>query len=693
MGTDLVRLISPKSVAILGGRWADLVADRCREFGFQGPVYQVHPKRASAGQEGYWPSLDALPTVPDCVFLGINRDATIEAVQQLRVLGGGGAICFASGFSERPHHGGTNYNSRLLEAAAGMPLLGPNCFGLVNVFDRVSLFPEPIVARSAERGVCIIAQSGTVACDVLFAKRHLPIGYIFSTGNQSSVTSIDLGYAALNDPRVTAIGMYLESVADPAAFRDFACAARDKKVPIVVIKAGRSKVARNITLSHTGAMAGSERYLDAFLQRIGVGRCDTLAELVETLKLLHVHGPFGGNCLAICGGSGGDMAIASDVLQGLDIQLPTVRPETRDDLGKILGDQVRVSNPLDFQTGIWHDESKLCQMFSAFQQGDADLYGFFVDHPNSESKAHRESYEVTVRAFIAATLKTGTRAFVASTLPESTPPVIGELAIESGVAPMQGMWETFRAFEISSQIGSSWHEFKPPLLGQGEGADSVCTLSEFDAKKMLLSAGIKTPNSIQVAANDASKMAEVIGYPVVMKVSSELIQHKTEVDGIAINVDSPSTAIKEAARLGKITDKVLVEEMIVDGIAEFIVGANVDHEFGPAVLVGAGGVLAELIEDSVILLPPFSREDVLSALSRLRSFRLMSGYRKRPLGDIDALISAVISVAELIQDRALGIVELEINPIIVRAPGLGAVAVDSFIRRKTGSKNGRTSED
>ncbi|GLS40312.1 acyl-CoA synthetase [Mesorhizobium tianshanense] len=679
MRTDLGRLISPKSVAILGGRWADLVADRCEEFGFQGPVYRVHPKRAAGGQEGYWPSLKALPTVPDCTFLGINRDATLEAVQELRELGAGGAICLASGFSERPGFDGVDYNSRLLKAAGGLPVLGPNCLGMVNFFDRVSLFPEPVVARSVERGVCVIAQSGTVACDVLFAKRHLPIGYVFSTGNQSSVTSIDIGYAALNDPRVTAIGMYLESVGDSAAFRDFACAARDKKVPIVMIKAGRSEVARSITLSHTGAMAGSEKYFDAFLQRLGVGRCDTLAEFVETLKLLHVHGPFSENRLAISAGSGGDMAIASDLLQGLDVQLPKVRAETRDELGKILGGHVAVGNPFDFQTGIWHDEPTLCQMFSAVQDGEADLYGFFVDHPTGESEAHID--KVPVRAFIAATRATGSKGFIASTLSESTPASIAELAIDSGVAPMQGMLETFRAFEVAAQIGSSWANFQPPRLAQRAYATAFRNVSEFDAKKMLSSAGIKTPKSIRVIGKDAPGAAEVIGYPVVMKISSELCQHKTEVSGVSLNIDTREKAIKEATRLGRITDEILVEEMIVDGVAEFIIGANVDTEFGPVVLIGAGGVLAELIEDSVVLLPPFSRDDVLSALKTLRSFRLLLGYRQRPIGDVEALISAVMSLAELAQDPTLGIVELEINPIIVRAQGLGAVAVDCLIRK------------
>ncbi|MER9204097.1 acetate--CoA ligase family protein [Mesorhizobium sp. M0933] len=682
MRTDLGRLISPKSVVIVGGRWADQVADGCEEFGFQGPVYRVHPKRAAAGQEGYWPSLKALPTVPDCAFLGINRDATIEAVQELRELGGGGAICLASGFSERPGFDGTAYNSRLLEAAGGLPLLGPNCFGLVNFFDRVSLFPEPVVARSVQRGVCVIAQSGTVACDVLFANRHLPIGYAFSIGNQSSVTAIDLGYAALNDPRVTAIGMYLESVGDPAALRDFACAARDKKVPIVVIKAGRSDVARSVTLSHTGAMGGSETYFGAFLKRIGVGRSETLAEFVESLKLLHVHGPFSGNRLAISGGSGGDMAIASDLLQGLDVQLPRVRAETRGELTGILGSHVSVDNPFDFQTDIWHDETKLCRMFSAVQDGDADLYGFFVDHPNSESEAHIEGYKIPVRAFIAATRATGAKGFIASTLSESTPAAIAEFAIESGVAPMQGMLETFRAFEIASQIGSSWANFQPPRLARPVFATAVRNVSEFDAKKMLSSAGLKTPKSAQVIAKAAPGAAEVIGYPVVMKILSEDIQHKTEVKGVSLSIYTLDKAKIEASRLRNISDYILVEEMIVDGVAEFMIGFNVDPEFGPIVLVGAGGVLAEIIEDSVVLLPPFSRDDVLKALKSLRSFRLLSGYRQRPIGDVDALISAVMSVAELAQDSKTGIVELEINPIIVRAQGLGAVAVDSLIRKR-----------
>ncbi|MER8440980.1 acetate--CoA ligase family protein [Mesorhizobium sp. M1312] len=678
MRKDLTRLMSPKSVAILGGRWADLVEQNCRNFGFQGPIFRVHPQKAAAGVEGFWPSLEALPTVPDCTFLGINRDATIDAVRLLRELGAGGAVCLASGFAERSGDGGVDFNTRLLDAAGDFPFLGPNCLGFVNFFDRISLFPDPAVTQSVDRGVCVISQSGTVACDVLFSNRHLPIGKVFSAGNQSSVTSVDLAYAALEDPRVSAIGMYLESMGDPTDLRDLACAAQERRIPILILKPGRTESARSIALSHTGAMAGTERYLDALLQRVGVGRCDSIAEFVETLKLLHVHGPFAGNRLAISGGSGGDMAIASDLLEKVEVQLPLIKTETKDALSKSLGDQVTLGNPLDFQTFIWHDEEKLCQMFSVFQDGDADLYGFFLDHPNLEAQAHKE--ELPIRAFLAAARKTGAKAFIASTMPESTPAFIADMALKSGVAPMQGMSETFRAFEIAAAMGSSWANFKPPRLDRRAHNGSIRNLNEFDAKQMLSSAGIKTPRSAEVFAKDAPRTAETIGFPVVMKVSSQSIQHKTELNGVALNVDNVEKAEMEAARLGAITEKILVEEMVHDGIAEFIVGVNVDDEFGPVVLIGAGGVLAELLKDSIVLLPPFSRQDVLSALKTLRSFRLLSGYRRRPMADVDALISVVMSVAELIQDPAACIFELEINPIIVRAQGLGAVAVDSLIR-------------
>nr|WP_244604570.1 MULTISPECIES: acetate--CoA ligase family protein [Mesorhizobium] len=671
--------MSPKSVAILGGSWADRVADNCQALGFEGPIFRIHPGKAAAGMEGFWPSLHALPIVPDCVFLGINRDATIEAVHHLREVDAGGAICLASGFAERGTGDGSDYNKKLLEAAGQFPILGPNCLGFVNFFDSVSLFPEPVVARSVARGVCVISQSGTVACDVLFSNRHLPIGTVFSVGNQASVSSIDIGYEALEDPRVSAIGMYLESVDDPMALRDLACAARQKGIPILVLKPGRSESARGLTLSHTGSMAGSERYLDALLQRIGVGRCDSLAEFVETLKLLHVHGPLAGKRLAIAGGSGGDMAIASDLLQEVDVELPAVDAETKDKLAEILGDQVSLGNPLDFQTFIWHDEEKLCRMFSALQNGKADLYGFFLDHPNLEAQALKEEHPI--RAFLAAARDTGVMAFVASTMPESTPPFIAEMALKSGVAPMQGMAETFRACEIAAEIGIAWANFKPPYLSRRPLKGATRNLNEFEAKQLLSTVGIKTPRAAVVSANKATEMAETIGFPVVMKVSSASVLHKTELNGVALNIGDSETAAREAFRLGAITDELLVEEMI-HGVAEFIVGVNVDDEFGPVILIGAGGVLAELLEDSVVLLPPFSRGDVLSAVKTLRSFRLLSGYRGRPLGDADALISAVMSVAELIQDSAQGILELEINPIIVRAQGLGAVAVDSLVRLK-----------
>lgn len=182
MTRDLTRLISPKAVAVVGGRWADFVHDSCKGFGFEGSIFRVHPGKAAAGVEGFWPSLASLPVLPDCTFLGVNPEATIDAISELRQMGAGGAICLASGFADTLSEDAGGLQGELLQAAGDFPFLEPNCLGFVNFFDRVSVFPEPAIYRPVDRGVGIISQSGTVACNILFADRALPLGLVLSVG-------------------------------------------------------------------------------------------------------------------------------------------------------------------------------------------------------------------------------------------------------------------------------------------------------------------------------------------------------------------------------------------------------------------------------------------------------------------------------------------------------------------------------
>jgi acyl-CoA synthetase (NDP forming) len=673
---DLTRLLRPKSLAVLGGAWADTVERQCRKLGFDGPIWRIHPKRAAAAEADIHPDLDSLPGVPDAAFVGVNRNTTVEVMEVMNRRGGGGAVCFASGFNELHTDEARALTNDLKAKAGGTPFLGPNCYGFINFFDRVSLWPDEIVAKTPDRGVAFLSQSGTVGLNVMYADRSLPLGYLICVGNQTSVGFHDLIDAMLDDARVSVIGLYVEAFPDVRAFARAALRARERGVPIVAIKAGRSALARRTAHSHTGAMGGEDRYMDALFRRLGVARCSTLSEFAETCKMLHTLGPLAGDRLGLIGCSGGDMAMASDVLDGRGLTLPEPDADEAAALRAVLGERIAIANPLDFQTYIWHHPDKMQACFAAVMRGDHDVTALFLDHPDPET-CDLTLFEAGFDAYLAAAAETGAKAVIATSVPEAVPPWLRERALAAGVAPLQGMAETVHALEAAVRAGRAG---SAPSLNTERAPGVPVTLDEAASKARIAEAGVPVPPSQIAATDDAAAAAEAVGFPVVVKAVSADLAHKTEAGGVVLNLRDAASVSAAAARLAALSYRVLVEAMIDDAVAEMIVGVDVDPQFGPVVLVGAGGVLAELLDDSAVLLPPVSPADVRAAIGGLKVSKLLNGWRGKPAGDVDALIDAVCAVARFAENHADTLVELDINPLIVRPEGRGVVAADALIR-------------
>ena len=237
MSQRLQRLLAPRSIAVVGGSPAEQVVRQCRKLGFDGPIWPVHPRRTELAGEPCLPSLEALPEVPDAVFLGVNRHATVDAMRLLGPMGVGGVVCYGSGFAET---GDGDLQQALLDAAGDVPFFGPNCYGFVNTFDRVALWPDEHGCQRHERGVAIVSQSGNVAVNLTFQQRGLRLGAMITVGNQASLGSDDAVEAMLADDRITAIGLFLEAVRDAQHFAAVAERAAEKGVPIVALQTGRS---------------------------------------------------------------------------------------------------------------------------------------------------------------------------------------------------------------------------------------------------------------------------------------------------------------------------------------------------------------------------------------------------------------------------------------------------------------------
>jgi acetyl-CoA synthetase len=709
--SNIKRLLAPRSIALVGGNWADAVAAASRAIGYTGKLWRVHPKRPSTSDTHYFRSIDELPGSPDATFVAAPNTEVPTIARALVRRDAGGFVCFAAGFSETATDQGNQLTQDLVASAGNLPFFGPNCYGLINFFDGAALWPDQVIGQRRERGVALICQSGTIALNLLFNDRSLPIGYVLTVGNQTRLAVEDMIELLADDERVTAFGLYVEGIKDAARFAQAVEKARRAGKPIAIVKAGRTEAAARTARSHTGSLSGADVVFDAFCRQAGVARCDSLAALCETLKLLHTGGPLPGRKVLIMGASGGDMAMTADAARDLDITFPNIPDKSVTLLRHILTDRVHIANPFDFHTHIWFDRPALHAMFSVAQRAGFDAVGFMIDCPSAQ-KADPASYIAAIEEFIAAYPGSRTRAAVICSLPESLDAKTREMCLAAGVVPLQGQRQALEALDLAASVGEAWSNggevtlrvsgsasatsaslsaastlasasasapASPPTSAPDTSARTR-SLTEPEGKAALAAFGVRIPHSRVVNAHEAPAAAEAIGFPVVMKAASASLEHKSDVGGVVINIRSLAEAKSAADRLARLSDTLLVEEMISDGVAEILIGMTVDPQFGQVLVLGAGGVLTELLRDTVSLLPPFTATAIESALKRLKVGKLLTGYRGRPPADIAALVETALACTRYAEANVDKLQEIDINPVIVRPAGRGAVAVDALIR-------------
>jgi len=674
------RLLAPRSVALIGGAWADAVQAAARVIGYTGEIWRIHPSRASSAAQRYFRSVAELPGAPDAAFIAApNRDVPGIAAALAR-RGAGGFVCFAAGFSETATEEGARLTEELVAGAGELPFFGPNCYGFINFFDGVALWPDQLVGARRERGVVLICQSGTIALNLLFNDRSLPLGAVLTVGNQTRIAAEDLIDLLTDDERVSAFGLYLEGIRDVSRFAAAVARARAAGKPIALIKAGRTAAATHTVRTHTGALAGADGAFDAFCAQAGIARCESLASLCETLKIFHTGGPLRGRRVLAMGASGGDMAMTADAARNLGLEFAPLPGEAQRALRDILSERVHLSNPFDFHTHIWFDQPRQRAMFSVVQRAGYDAVSFMLDCP-PVGAADDTAYVNVVKEFAAALSGAATRGALVSSLPESLSPATRELCLAAGIVPLQGQREALEALDLAGAVGETWARgAQVELRLPRSPAQGAHALAEHEAKSALAAFGIPVPRAAVVAARAVADAATALGFPVVIKALGAGLEHKSEVGGVILNVRTPEEAAAAAQRLARLSGTLLVEEMVSDGIAEILVGISVDPQFGQLLVLGAGGVLTELLRDSVKLLPPFTSAAIESALGKLRIAPLLRGFRGRPAGDVPALVAAILACTRYAAANLERLAELDLNPVIVRPQGLGAVAVDALIR-------------
>ncbi len=683
----LERLLRPRSIAVIGGgAFATNVVKQSLKMGFPGDIWPVHPKKDEIEGLKAWRSVADLPGSPDAVFIGVNRFATIEVVRALAARGAGGAICFASGFLEAgdDDEDGARLQRELVAAAGAMPVIGPNCYGLINYADGALLWPDQHGGRRLEpgaRGVAIITQSSNIACNITMQQRGLPLAFLMTAGNQAQTGLSEMALGLIEDERVSCLGLHIEGFDTAAGFERLAARARALKKPIVAMKVGRSEQARVATVSHTASLAGSDAASDAFLRRLGIARVDSIPALMETLKLLHAFGPLPGCALSSMSCSGGEASVMADTAEGRRAHFPALTEAHRARVKATLGSFVAVANPLDYHTFIWNDEPAMTATFTAMVSGGFDLNLLVLDFPRNDRCSDADWWP-TVRAFAAALKANAARGAVVASLAENLPEPHAEELLRQGIVPLHGIVEAFDAAEAAAFIGKAWaKEIAAPVVGPRSGLpekDARKSPDEAEAKALLRAAGLAVPQGARAASvAEAVAAAEKLGLPVALKALG--VAHKSELGAVRLNLKSAQDVRAAAEALRPLGSGLYVERMVEGSVAELIVGVTRDALFGPVMTVGSGGVLVELLKDSATLLLPAAREDVEAALQSLRLYPLLTGYRGRQKADIAAAVDAILAVSRFVLEQAGRIEELDVNPLIVCAEGKGAWIADALL--------------
>lgn len=686
------QLLRPRSVAVVGAsadpaKTAGRPVAYLRKHGFEGRIYPVNPKAADIDGLRCYPDVRSLPEAPDVAIVLLGAERTQQAIRELAAIGTGAVIVLASGYSETGEEGARRQRE-LREAAGSMRILGPNTIGLVNLTDRITLSASGALAvdQLVSGGIGLVSQSGGILGALLSRATARGIGFskLISTSNEVDLELADFVDALADDPATRVIALYVESIRNPAAFRVAARKAAQAGKPIVAFKIGRSESGAQAAASHTGALAGADGMYDALFEDAGIIRAQTFSDLLDLPMALACERPLNGRRIAILTSTGGAGTLVADCLGLAGFDLPAPDAQTGAALRALqTGDHAALDrNPIDVTlAGLQPDLLRGAIRIVL----ESDAYDALVVIVGSSAVAQPELMADALRDSLALNAKP-VLAYISPHAPRAAE-VLSRYGIaafhspESVSAALGAMW---RVRARGSAVASA-----PPPAPEPVSCPERGSLDEARAKALFARFGVPGVREIVVRSPaEAQRAAVQLGPRVVLKVLSGEILHKSEVGGVAVNVapeDAGPRLTQMAADVrrhtGQTPEAFLVQEM-VSGAAEVILGVHRDP-LGTAILLGMGGVVAELIRDTTLVLLPedgtaLTAGQVEAALRRLKTWPLLDGYRGRERADVPALVDAVLAFARMAQSLGDQLVEAEINPLFVKPLGQGVCAADGI---------------
>ena len=690
------RLLRPRSVAVVGasatkGVLGASVIDNLDAAGYSGTVYLVNPKRDRIESRACLPSIDELPEGVDCAVLAIPRAGVLESVQACARRKVGSIIILAAGFAEAGEAGRKEQQElRRIAVEHGIAVEGPNCLGLINYIDNVSLtfVSTPPQEPFTGAAVGIVSQSGAIAAVLGVSLRHhgLPLSYSISTGNEAVCGIEDFLDFLVRDPRTQVIAMVIEQIRNPRRFLEIARNARQAGKSFVLLHPGASAEARASAETHTGALAGDYDVMRLYVQNASVVVVDSIEELVDVTDILFRCPPAQSGGAAVFAESGAFKAFSLDFCKEVGLPLPPLSEKCFTQLRSALPDFITPTNPLDITA-----------------QGlvDPDIYRRCIPPVLQDDR-----YGSLVLAIILTDRQTSALKFplILSAFREVRPakPVVfagldeGAECDPAYIRQLRNLGIPFfpsteRAFRALARVHAHVDHMRRTEQSSGPASAAILLPSgvvpEYKSKEILTSIGVPVPEgALARNISEAIAIAERIGFPVAIKAQSATLLHKSDLGGVVLDVKD-ARALRAAwegmsSKLSVslpnlVLDGVLVEKMGHKGV-ELIVGARRDPDWGHVLLVGLGGILTEAMGDAKLLMPDVSDEDAFEGVLRLKGVKLLRGFRGLPPSDIQAAAKVISLIGAFVRANPR-LCELDVNPLVVYPEGKGVAALDALM--------------
>ncbi len=685
------RLMRPRSVAVIGasadaGKTAGRPIAYLRKHGFEGDIYPVNPRVDHIDGLRCYPDVASLPGVPDVGIVLLGAERAHKAVQELSARGTAAAIVLASGYSETGAEG-VRRQAQLIEAAGSMRILGPNTIGLVNLTDSIVLSASGALEMDhfPVGSVGVVSQSGGILGALLSraAPRGIGLSKLISTSNEVDLDLADFIDHLADDEATRVIALYVESVRHPERFRQAALKAARAGKPVVAFKIGRSEAGAQAAVSHTGALAGADRMYDALFKEVGVIRAQTFSDLLDIPAALSTGRVLRGKRVAILTSTGGAGTLVSDSLGVAGFETPAPDEATAARLRALqTGDHAALDrNPIDVTLAGLQPELLRGAIKALLESPSYDALTIIV---GSSSLAMPELMAGAIQDCLPLSDKP-VIAFVSPHAPE-----VAALLTQRGV-PAFAAAESCTGALVGMLQACRWREPVAEPLGPPVPLDRLPggSLNEAECKQLFTRFGIPcTAEAVVSTPAEAEQTARGFGGRVVLKILSGQITHKSDVGGVAVNVPAEQIGVRLGnmaaevqAKAGVKPELFLVQEMVSGG-TELILGMHRDV-LGTAILLGMGGVTAELFKDTTMrMLPPqggLSRQVAGEMVRELKTWPLLDGYRGRAKADVEALVSAIVAFSRMTAQLGERLIEAEINPVFVLAEGQGVKAADGVM--------------